>query len=286
MSADQLAGSRAAPARRPARKGRPLVKLSGVVLLPLLSAVIGIGGWEILVRILKPPTYLLPPPSLVVEQIVENWQLLLSELGATLIASAIGFVIAVTLGLAAGAAIAGSRTVDRMLTPWLVIAHAVPKVVIAPLFLVWFGFGLKSEILFVVTFTFFPVIVNTVIGLNSADPELLQLVRAMGAQSFQTLTKIRFPNALPSIFAGIKLSVTLAPVGAVIGEFVASNKGLGHLLIQSVGNMETPLAFAAVTVFSIFGVLIWKFAELMERLALPWHASQRERRRTLEQSQP
>ena len=277
MSADrafEVAGSPAPP--RP----RAVARLGATVVLPLISAALGLGAWEALVRINHWPTYLLPAPSQVVGEIVREWPLLLGELGATVLASAAGFVIALVLGLAAGAAIAGSRTIDRMLTPWLVIAHAVPKVVIAPLFLVWFGFGLKSEILFVVTFTFFPVIVNTVVGLNAADPELLQLVRAMGADRWQILRKIRFPNALPTIFAGIKISVTLAPVGAVIGEFVASNKGLGHLLIQAVGNMETPLAFAAVTVFSVFGVGVWKLAELIERVALPWHASQRERRQT------
>ena len=163
-----------------------------------------------------------------------------------------------------------------MLYPWLVISHAVPKVVVAPLFIVWFGFGLKSEIIFVVAFTFFPIIVNTVTGLKSADPELILMVRAMGATRMQILRTIQFPSALPSICAGIKLAVTLAPVGAVIGEFVASNQGLGHLLIRAVGDMDTPLAFAAVTVFSVFGVLLWRLAEWGERRVLPWHPSQRE----------
>ena len=163
-----------------------------------------------------------------------------------------------------------------MLTPWLVIAHAIPKVVIAPLFLVWFGFGLQSEVFFVVAFTFFPVIVNTVTGLKSADPEQMLMVRAMGATPAQVLRKIQFPSALASICAGIKLAVTLAPVGAVIGEFVASNAGLGHLLIRAVGDMDTSLAFAAVTVFSVFGVLLWRLAEWVERRVLPWHPSQRE----------
>ena len=125
-------------------------------------------------------------------------------------------------------------------------------------------------------FTFFPVIVNTVTGLKSADPEQLLMVRAMGATRLQALHKIQFPSALPSICAGVKLAVSLAPVGAVIGEFVASNAGLGHLLIRAVGDTDTSLAFAAVTVFSIFGVLLWRAAEWIERLVLPWHPSQRE----------
>jgi NitT/TauT family transport system permease protein len=162
-----------------------------------------------------------------------------------------------------------------MLTPWLVVVHAVPKVVIAPLFLIWFGFGVQSEIFFVVTFTFFPIVVATITGLKSADPDVLQMVRSMGASRTQVLRKIMFPAALPIILSGIKLSISLAPVGAVIGEFVASNQGLGHLLIRAVGDMDTALAFAAVTLFSIFGVLLWRAAEFVEGKLLPWHPSQR-----------
>jgi NitT/TauT family transport system permease protein len=264
---------RAASAKTPASGAG---NLAAGMLWPLLSGAIGLALWEGLVRLFKVPVFILPAPSQVIVTIVEQWWYLLSQLAITTFAAGLGLVMAVVFGLAAGAAITASRLVDRMLTPWLVIAHAVPKVVIAPLFLVWFGFGLQSEMFFVVAFTFFPVIVNTVTGLKSADPEQILMVRAMGATPTQVLRKIQFPSALPSICAGIKLAVTLAPVGAVIGEFVASNKGLGHLLIRAVGDMDTPLAFAAVTVFSIFGVLLWRLAEWGERRVLPWHPSQRE----------
>jgi len=264
---------RAASAKTPASGAS---NLAAGMLWPLLSGAIGLALWEGLVRVFKVPVFILPAPSQVIVTIVDQWWYLLSQLAITTFAAGLGLVMAVVFGLAAGAAITASRLVDRMLTPWLVIAHAVPKVVIAPLFLVWFGFGLQSEMFFVVAFTFFPVIVNTVTGLKSADPEQILMVRAMGATPTQVLRKIQFPSALPSICAGIKLAVTLAPVGAVIGEFVASNKGLGHLLIRAVGDMDTPLAFAAVTVFSIFGVLLWRLAEWGERRVLPWHPSQRE----------
>jgi NitT/TauT family transport system permease protein len=264
---------RAANAKTPASGAS---NLAAGMLWPLLSGAIGLALWEGLVRVFKVPVFILPAPSQVIVTIVEQWWYLLSQLAITTFAAGLGLIMAVVFGLAAGAAITASRLVDRMLTPWLVIAHAVPKVVIAPLFLVWFGFGLQSEMFFVVAFTFFPVIVNTVTGLKSADPEQILMVRAMGATPTQVLRKIQFPSALPSICAGIKLAVTLAPVGAVIGEFVASNKGLGHLLIRAVGDMDTPLAFAAVTVFSIFGVLLWRLAEWGERRVLPWHPSQRE----------
>jgi NitT/TauT family transport system permease protein len=263
-----------APARRKGRKRQLLPGLEAVG-LPLLSGVVVIGLWEFAVQHYHIPYYLVPAPSAVIAEIGKNWLLLLQELGSTVLAAAIGFAIALCLAIPTAAAIVSSRVVERMLYPWLIVSAAVPKVVIAPLFLVWFGFGLKSEVLFVVTFTFFPLIVNTVIGLKSADPDLLQLVQSMGASKLQLLCKIRIPTALPSIFAGVKIGITLAPVGAVVGEFVASNSGIGHLLVIAVGGMETPLAFAAVAIFSIFGVLLWYVAERVESLMLPWHASQR-----------
>lgn len=244
-------------------------------LLPIVSGLVGLLAWELIVRWFAIPQYLLPAPTVVFAAMVDRWSSLMAHLWYTTIASTVGFAIALVLGVVVGAAIAASRSVDRLLYPWLVIAHAIPKVVVAPLLLVWIGFGLQSGIIFVVVFTFFPIIVSTVTGLKSAEPELLQLVRSMGASKFQMMWRIRIPNALPHVFSGIKIAATGAPVGAVIGEFVASNRGLGYALIQAVGNLDTAYAFAAVIIISVFGVAIWYLAELIERLSIPWHASQR-----------
>lgn len=263
---------RGAVKRKSGRRGADLLT---AMLPPLISALVVLGGWEAAVWYFRIPTYLLPAPSVVLAVLVDKFPLLMRQLGFTAMASGIGFVIALASGILVGAAISASRMFERSVYPWLVISHAVPKVVIAPLFLVWFGFGMTSEVLFVVVFTFFPIVVNTVVGLKSADPEMLQLARSMSARPLPVLWKIRIPGALPTIFAAIKISATMAPVGAVIGEFVASNVGLGHVLIQAVGSLETPLAFAAVTVISIFGIVVWYVAEAIERLTIPWHASQR-----------
>ncbi len=259
---------------RPARNSRWRKKLRNAG-LPIISALVGIVIWEILVRALKMPEYLLPAPSSVIEALVGRWQYLMYNLGYTAFAALSGFFMALVLGVTLGIAIAASPIVDRIVYPWLVISHAIPKVVVAPLLLVWIGFGVKSGILFVVFFTFFTIVVNTVMGLKSADPDLLHLVRSMGAGPLKVMWKIKLPNALPNIFTGIKLAATLAPVGAVIGEFVASNRGLGYVLIQAVGSMTTDLAFAAVILVSAFGVAVWYIAELVEKKCLPWHASQR-----------
>jgi NitT/TauT family transport system permease protein len=244
-------------------------------LLPLVSALVGIVLWEAIVRWLAIPGYLLPAPTAVLSAMVERWSYLMTNLGYTALAAMSGFFIALVLGVTLGIAIAASPIVDRIIYPWLIIPHAVPKVVVAPLMLVWIGFGLKSGIIFVIFFTFFTIVVNTVMGLKSADPDLLHLVRAMGAGRLRMMLKIKLPNALPNIFTGIKLAATLAPVGAVIGEFVASNRGLGYVLIQAVGSMSTDLAFAAVIIVSSFGVAVWYLAELVEKKCIPWHASQR-----------
>lgn len=264
----------AAPPVAPVRR-RPTPIDSGVVIYPIASGIAGLALWELTVYAFALPAYLLPAPSHVAVALADYWSMIMRNLAVTAFAAVLGFAIALVLGVLTGAAITASRLVDRTLYPWLVIWHAIPKVVIAPLFIVWLGFGLRSEVIFVVVFTFFPIIVNTVTGLKSADLDLLLLARSMGASRLEVLWKIRIPGALPSIFAGIKISATLAPVGAVIGEFVASNQGLGHLLLQAVGSLETPLAFAAVFVISVFGIVIWYLAELCERWSIPWHASQR-----------
>lgn len=246
-------------------------------ILPVLSGIGGLLLWELAVYAFALPSYLLPAPSEVVMVMVEKWPLLLEQLQYTAFAAVVGFAIALVIALVLGALIAASPAVERVLYVWLVVFHAIPKVVVAPLLLVWIGFGLKSSIIFVVVFTFFPMLVNTVTGLRSADPDLLLVTRSMGGSMWQTLRAIRLPSAMPSIIAGIKISITLAPLGAVIGEFVASNKGLGHMLIQSVGSLEVPTAFAAVVVVSILGIITWYLAEYLERVAIPWHASQRGR---------
>ncbi|MCX8997382.1 ABC transporter permease [Rhizobiaceae bacterium BDR2-2] len=254
------------------RRLRRKVRNAGV---PVLSALVGLVAWEITARSLEIPAYLLPAPTAVIEAMIARWPYLMYNLGYTALAALSGFFMALALGVFLGVAIAASPLVDRIVYPWLVISHAIPKVVVAPLLLVWIGFGLKSGILFVIFFTFFTIVVNTVMGLKSADPDLLHLVRSMGANRFEIMWKIKLPNALPNIFTGIKIAATLAPVGAVIGEFVASNRGLGYVLIQAVGSMTTDLAFAAVFLVSAFGVIVWYVAELIERKCLPWHASQR-----------
>lgn len=248
---------------------------NGRYAVPIVGAGVAVAAWEIIVRLLDVPPYLLPAPSAVLEAMTSNFAQLMNALGATALSATIGFVISFLVAVILAALISESKIINQLVYPWLVIAHAIPKAAIAPLFLVWLGFGLASKVMFVVTFCVFPLVVNTVSGLSQANPDQVQLVRAMGASRFAVFRMIRVPTSLPSVFAGIKISATLAPVGAVIGEFVASNDGIGHLLIGAIGNLDTAVAFAAIVLVSAFGVAIWYAVEIAERVSIPWHVSQR-----------
>ena len=146
---------------------------------------------------------------------------------------------------------------------------------IAPLFVVWFGFGMFPKVLSAFLLGFFPVVVSAVQGFKSVEPDMLDLARSMEANRLQIFRMVSFPHALPAIFAGLKVSITLAVVGAVVGEFVGSNSGIGYVLQRSIGNFELPTMFAALVVLALIGVILFWILDVLERFMIPWHASQR-----------
>jgi NitT/TauT family transport system permease protein len=166
--------------------------------------------------------------------------------------------------------------VESYVYPLLVFSQSIPKVAIAPLFVVWFGFGIFPKIISAFLLGFFPVVVSTVMGFKSVEPDMIDLARSMGGSRLQTFFKISLPQALPAIFSGLKVSITLAVVGAVVGEFVGSNSGIGYVLQVANGNFDLPLMFAALVVLSSIGVLLFAAIDVVERLMIPWHASQRQ----------
>jgi NitT/TauT family transport system permease protein len=157
----------------------------------------------------------------------------------------------------------------------LLFAQVIPKIAIAPLFVVWLGFGLTPKIVVAVLMAFFPVVISMVTGLKSIDPEMLQLSSTMGAGAGQTFWKIRLPASLPYLFSGLKVAATMAVTGAVVGEFVGANAGLGYVILQANGNLDTPVLFAGLLIMSLLGVLLFAVVEMVEHLVLPWHASRR-----------
>src|SRR5881409_1619055 len=231
--------------------------------------------WEVVILVFRIPPYLIPAPLDVVVQLVNEWPKLLRESLVTTYATLGGFGLSIAFGIPMALLIAYSRTVEGFVYPLLVFSQSVPKVAIAPLFVVWFGFGIIPKVISAFLLAFFPIVVSTVVGFKSVERDMLDLARSMKASKLQVFMRISLPQALPSIFAGLKVSVTLAVVGAVVGEFVGSNSGIGYVLQIANGNFDLPLMFAALTILSLVGVILFALVDLVERFMIPWHASQR-----------
>jgi NitT/TauT family transport system permease protein len=244
-------------------------------LRPLWMLLILLLLWDIAIRLFKIPPYLIPPPLAVVVQLGAEWPMLLRETLPTLYATLGGFALSALVGVPIAMWIAYSKLVESFVYPLLVFSQSIPKVAIAPLFVVWFGFGMLPKIIVAFLLGFFPVVVSTVQGFKSIEPDVIDLARSMGAGPFKTFLKFRLPQAMPAIFSGLKVSVTLAVVGAVVGEFVGSNSGIGYVLQKATGTFDLPLMFAALLVLSLVGVILFLLIELVERWLMPWHTSQR-----------
>ena len=231
--------------------------------------------WDLVIRLFKIPPYLIPTPLDVVGQLWKESPMLLQQAGPTTWATLGGFAMSVLIGVPVAMLIAYSPVIESFVYPLLVFSQSVPKIAVAPLFVVWFGFGIIPKIIAAFLLGFFPVVVSTVMGFKSVERDMVDLARSMGSSRWQMFFKISLPQALPAIFSGMKVSVTLAVVGAVVGEFVGSNSGLGYVLQKANGNFDLPLMFAALVVLSMIGVLLFTLLDAIERLAIPWHASQR-----------
>jgi NitT/TauT family transport system permease protein len=227
--------------------------------------------WEAGTRVFNVPAFLLPPPSAIGVSFIANASLLLFHGWITLAEILFGFALSIVVGIPLALAIFLWPAFSRSILPLLVSSQAMPKVAVAPLFLVWFGFGLLPKVLIAFLIAFFPIVINTVVGLGSIEPEKIYLARSMGFGATATFFKIRLPNALPAIFGGLKISITLAVVGAVVGEFVGGDAGLGYLLMVANGSMDTRLLFAGILALTMLGVGLFLLVELAERLAIPRH---------------
>jgi NitT/TauT family transport system permease protein len=245
-------------------------------LKPLLFLVFLVVIWDLAIRLFNIPPYQIPAPRDVIITLWEEWPKLLAEAWPTTQATVWGFLLSAAFGIPVAMLIAGSRTVESYVYPLLVFSQSIPKIAIAPLFVVWFGFGMFPKVLSAFLLGFFPVVVSAVQGFKSVEPDMLDLARAMEANRLQIFRMVSFPHALPAIFAGLKVSITLAVVGAVVGEFVGSNSGIGFVLQRSIGNFELPTMFAALVVLALIGVILFWILDVLERLMIPWHASQRQ----------
>ena len=227
--------------------------------------------WDGSIRLLHIPPYLVPAPIDVIHTLATDGPDLLEQAVPTLIATLLGFAASALFGISVAMLIAASRTVESYVYPLLVFSQSIPKVAVAPLFVVWFGFGLVPKVISAFLLGFFPVVVSAVQGFKSVEPDMIDLARSMEATRLQTFRMVSLPHALPAIFAGLKVSITLAVVGAVV-----ANSGIGFVLQRAIGNFELPTMFAALVILALIGMILFALVDLAERLLVPWHASQRE----------
>ncbi len=231
--------------------------------------------WEIAVRVFEVPAYLIPGPSAISSVFQEKPTLLFTHSAETLKAIVFGYLLAVLVGTLLAVVFVSSRFITKTIYPLVIAMQTIPKVAVAPLFVIWFGFGIESKVLVTFLICFFPILVNSILGFVSVMPELIGLARSMGAGPLKIFTKIRIPSALPSIFSGLKIAIMSAVIGAIVSEFVGSNEGLGYLLLVARGTLETELMFAVLVILSAMGISLYVIVCLLERMLMPWHVSQR-----------
>jgi NitT/TauT family transport system permease protein len=232
--------------------------------------------WEAVTRAGWVSPLILPSLSSIVYTAIVKFPLLMQMSAITTMEFVLGFLLSVAVGLPLGAMIVYSRPLETAFYPILVAFQIVPKAAVAPIFIVWLGTGLSSKVLIAFAIAFFPVVIDTVVGLRSAQPETIHLLRSMGGNPFQVFWFVRFPNALPAIFGGLKVASTLAVVGAIVGEFISAEKGLGYLVLVANGELDTQLVFACVLTLTLLGIIFYFIIEIIEKIVVHWHVAARQ----------
>jgi NitT/TauT family transport system permease protein len=248
----------------------PSLKESGLV-APILFIML-MATWEVAVRILEIPAIVLPAPSDVGVALVREVTSpsFLYHLGVTFIEIVAGFAAGAALGIVLGIAIGQSEFLERVAYPYVVAFQTVPKVAIAPIIVIWFGYGLSSKVVITATIVFFPLLANTIAGLRSAPRDQIEMLRAHTANDWQVFRMVRLPQALPYIFAGLDIAVVLAVIGAVVGEFVGAKAGLGFLILQKNFTFDMAGSFAILIVLSLIGVGLHAIIVTIQRRLLFW----------------
>jgi len=229
-----------------------------------------LGIWEVAVRLDDTPRWMLPPPSAIAQSFRADWRLLLEHTRVTLLEVILGFGLALVAGVLTGVAIDSSIVLRRAIYPLIIASQTIPMVALAPLMLIWFGYGLMPKILITALIGFFPIAVNTVDGLRSGDREILALLRSMGSSGGQRFRIVRVPAALPLIFSGARIAITFCVIGAVFAELVGASAGLGYLMERSAAQFQTARVFACIVILAIMGIGLFSLIAIIERLALPW----------------
>ncbi|MSP39449.1 MAG: ABC transporter permease [Deltaproteobacteria bacterium] len=243
---------------------------------PIVFFAVLLGLWEILVEVIKIPSFILPPPGDLWTAFVKKMPVLATHAWITFIEAFGGFVLSLVLGVGLAVAVVYSRHLQNTIYPLVVILYAMPKSAFAPLMVIWVGYGLFSKIAIAFLVAFFPIVVNTVVGLKEVEPELLELARINRGSEMDVFKKIRLPNSLPYMFAGIKVAIVLSVTGAIVAEFVAANEGLGYLVLQANYSLDTAFALVILLILAVLSLGLFWLAELLQRKLAPWSAAVRE----------
>jgi NitT/TauT family transport system permease protein len=274
ISADDTAGAPvvdvAAQARRKRRKTLRTLSRIGWNLIPALTFVALVGLWAVAVRVFEIPAYLMPGPGGVFQLLISEAAMLWDNAKTTLAEIVLGFGLTLITAIPLGLIIALSPLANQVLYPPAMLLQLVPKVAMAPLFLVWFGFGMESKVVLTLLMTFFPLLIASITGFQILDPRLLYLTQSMGATAWKTFWHLRVPAALPVIFSGVKTSATIAATAAIVAEFVGANKGLGYVLLKGTSTMNIELTFAVLVALTVIGLAINYAVEFSEWLLTPW----------------
>jgi NitT/TauT family transport system permease protein len=258
---DQSAGSHAMnSAWRGIKKLVPAVGLTVSVVIV----------WEVTIRLFKVPTFVLPAPTAILVSLIENRGPLAIAAKATAIEIVFGFILAAAVGILVALVIARFERFGRALYPLIVLFQNVPKVALAPIFILWFGYDLAPKVLLIVVIAFFPVTIDMLAGLQSVEPSFVALMRSVGAAKGKILLRVRIPHSLPHLMAGLKVAITFSVIGAIVGEFAGANQGLGYVIQFASTQLDTPLIFAALIVVSVLGLLFYYLVEIAERILVPW----------------
>lgn len=242
------------------------------IVYPLITAVVLLALWTISVRVFQIPDYLIPPPSAVLGTLKSGyidgqyWP----HFFFTLTNTVVGYAFGCGLALILGAVVAESRTFERFFFPYIVALQATPKVAIAPLILVWFGYGMASKVVLIALMTFFPVFINTITGLRQTNPALLDLMRVCSASRLHVFLNVKLPSAAGHLFAGLQISVVLALIGAVVSEFVSSSRGLGYLIQSATVNLDVATMFACIFSLVAIGVTSTRLIGLLHQKLVFW----------------
>jgi NitT/TauT family transport system permease protein len=236
----------------------------------VILGIILIAAWEAAIHLFKVEVFVAPAPSAIAAALLQNAGLLAAATLVTAKEVLVGFVLATLVGAALALLIVRFHLLGKALYPIIVLFQTVPKVALAPIFILWFGYDLSPKVVLIVVIAFFPVTLDMLAGLQSVDPGLVSLMRSVGAKDNDILLRVRIPNALPHLMAGMKIAITLSVIGAIVGEFAGASAGLGYMIQFASTQLDTPLVFAALIVVSVVGVVFYYLIELLERAATPW----------------